>query len=214
LSKYRSRLLPVTGASAIAKSRQVFNVLPELCAQDFDEWRIRLLSTQRQLKETDARLIGMLVAQKKWKTSAHGLLDDYTTYSRRDLHPALCECASLFGWITRHMNSLSKERPTVDQWWDELATILIYLYPEGPRDKHVWERAGGYTSDLSANTTGREQWKSLFSELRKGAELGDATIHSLIEECRSDYSTNAELSLLVDNCPFHLEISRNDAFLD
>jgi hypothetical protein len=214
LAEHRNRLLPVAGDNSVSKAVQVFNDFPELGPTDFDNWRVQLLSNRAHLQMSEAKMIGMLVSTKKWKSCANELLADYVNYSRYDLHYALCECENLFGWITRYRYSISKELPTLKQWWKELFHILLYLYPEGPSDKHIWERCGGSMSDLSTRSVGKDQWRKVLSDLRKGAYQGEATIGSLISECRNDYGGNADLALLINHCPFDLKLSSDDSFID
>ncbi|AMV35122.1 hypothetical protein VN12_23550 [Pirellula sp. SH-Sr6A] len=210
----RQQLLPVSGADSVVFALSAFRVFPELTQSDFDDWRVRLLTAQRNLPTTTARQIGALLSKNGWRNCADGLLSDYSAYSRQDLHPALCECSNLFGWLTRFRYGFSRESPSIDQWWEEIENVLLYLYPEGPRDKHLWERSGGHVGDLRVHTTGREQWSKLITDLKKGKDFGEASLNTLLSVCLSDYGSNSDITLLVANCPFKLRISRDDSFVD
>lgn len=84
-------------------------------------------------------------------------------------------------------------------FWRELTALLTQMYPSGPREQHVWERADGDPSRLLPGTSGRTAWYDAVSMLRRGG--GGATVASLLREAREDYPLNTGLWLLVGQQP-------------
>lgn len=52
--------------------------------------------------------------------------------------------------------------------WQLLQDLMSELYPEGPEDQSIWERAGGDRSKLALNGTGQAKWFSALRTLRLG----------------------------------------------
>lgn len=67
------------------------------------------------------------------------------------------------------------------------------LYPSGPHQDGLWERAGGDLSRLTYDGSGAIRWWAAIRLIEKGGG-GDITIDSLVAQMRSDYPSNAALS--------------------
>ena len=76
-----------------------------------------------------------------------------------------------------------------------LRDLLPDLYPAGPVDQHVWERAGGDISRLTLGKPGRAMWHEALRLLDRGGG-GAIDVRSLIAEARSDYPNNDGLRAL------------------
>jgi metacaspase-1 len=69
--------------------------------------------------------------------------------------------------------------------WQELQKLMPELYPGGPEDQSIWERAGGDRSKLTLNGTGQAKWFSALRTLRLGgggAISRTSLLHAVCEE--------------------------------
>lgn len=80
--------------------------------------------------------------------------------------------------------------------WRELVDLAAELYGRGPADRGIWERAGGDIGALTLGSTGRADWFSAISELRRGGGGGGITVARLLAEIETDYPSNSRLSRL------------------
>lgn len=78
--------------------------------------------------------------------------------------------------------------------WRDLLALLVRLYPSGPREYRVWERAGGDVSRLPSDTNPRTAWFDAVSLMKKGG--GGATLESLLHEVGQDYPLDADVPRL------------------
>ncbi|OAT68666.1 hypothetical protein AWB85_24165 [Mycobacteroides immunogenum] len=67
------------------------------------------------------------------------------------------------------------------------------LYPSGPHQDGLWERAGGDPSRLNYDGSGASRWWNAIRLIEKGGG-GDITIESLVAQMQLDYPGNATLS--------------------
>ncbi|WP_206151884.1 hypothetical protein, partial [Staphylococcus aureus] len=67
------------------------------------------------------------------------------------------------------------------------------LFPKGPNDGDLWEKADGKVSELHHNTTGEDAWRKALAELRKGG-CKDITISKLLKAMKDRYYSNRELN--------------------
>tara|TARA_R110000851_G_scaffold27216_1_gene76665 strand:- start:67 stop:591 length:525 start_codon:yes stop_codon:yes gene_type:complete len=81
----------------------------------------------------------------------------------------------------------------VNDAWQSLASILPVLYPSGPSDQEVWERAGGDVSRLRLHNSGRASWFSALKMLAQGGGGGGVSIYSLTDVVLEDFPNNPEL---------------------
>lgn len=85
--------------------------------------------------------------------------------------------------------------------WRDLEALLPDLYPAGPRDQGVWERAGGDASRLELIGTGRAIWFTALRTLSRGGGGPAISRRSLIATAMEDYPHHLELAALRDQCP-------------
>jgi hypothetical protein len=84
---------------------------------------------------------------------------------------------------------------TATRWRNRLQTILSTLYPTGPTDRDVWERAGGDLSELTLGKYGRSMWFEALKLLANGGG-GDVNVHTLVAEALKDFPRNVHLLAL------------------
>jgi hypothetical protein len=75
----------------------------------------------------------------------------------------------------------------------KLEDIISELYPAGPIDQDIWQRAGGDVSRLRLNGTGRAQWFSALRTLKQGGGGENISIDSLMLEVKSDFPNHPSL---------------------
>lgn len=84
---------------------------------------------------------------------------------------------------------------TAGQWRDHLQTVLPDLYPAGPTDRDIWERAGGDLSRLTLGKSGRSMWFEAMKLLTQGGG-GDISVQHLVAEALKDFPGNFHLLAL------------------
>lgn len=78
-----------------------------------------------------------------------------------------------------------------DDRWRELRSLLVRLYPGGPLDERIWQRAGGDVSRLPVQSSGRTAWYDAVSLMERGG--GGATLSSLVREVHEDFPEDPEV---------------------
>ena len=109
-----------------------------------------------------------------------------------DVRDELRVCSSLLDFFTTFRLGL---RPLAeDEKVEWLEVIAVQLYPNGPEQEHLWDRAGGHDADLSYQGSGRSRWHDALKKARfgRGPSLAKLTLSML-----SDYPDNEELRFLV-----------------
>ena len=136
----------------------------------YDEQRfLRLvensISRTASLATPDAEGIGRLVLERRWEDVAATLIARYRN-GRRDLKPALRACCDMLDFWERVFLGLTP----ISEWekWKVFETLAAELYPGGPDDGGLWERAGGKDADLSSRGAGRTRWQEAMRNVRNG----------------------------------------------
>ena len=75
---------------------------------------------------------------------------------------------------------------------DDLIDVMTALYPKGPSERNVWERAGGTLSSIDLNGEGQTQWYRALDVIRKGGG-GVITLPSLLTVVRQDFPNHPGL---------------------
>ena len=87
-----------------------------------------------------------------------------------------------------------KEMTTDGARLQAVTAVFCSLYPLGPTDQAIWERAGGDLSRLTLSGQGRTDWFSAIQLMERGG--GALTIEVLCREALSDYPRNRDLERL------------------
>jgi adenosylhomocysteine nucleosidase len=101
--------------------------------------------------------------------------------------------AFAFEMIARSFSENPQAAKITDLYWTKLEELAVSLYPTGPEERSIWERAGGDVSILTNADNRREMWRSALRELKKGGGGKSLTPRSLIEEMAKDYPNNQEI---------------------
>lgn len=84
--------------------------------------------------------------------------------------------------------------PTVDHNAQQaITTLFCQLYPLGPTDQAIWERAGGDLSRLPLSGQGRTDWYRAIQFIHRG---GPVTISMICSEALLDFPRNRDLERL------------------
>jgi len=78
--------------------------------------------------------------------------------------------------------------------WSKLHKLMIELYPGGPQDQSIWERAGGDLSRLTLTGSGYAKWFSALKILRLGGG-GEISQSSLLLTAQEEFPHHPEIIL-------------------
>jgi hypothetical protein len=116
--------------------------------------------------------------------------------SEADFRPALIGARSVLNlglWERFRYGYLLGEQQSAEsvrQVWLDLA---IRLYPLGPDQNHIWERAGGNPAKLGSAGSREDHWRDAFRLLRDGGGGKDISHWQLMKEMKKDFPENDEL---------------------
>lgn len=179
--------------SAILRSLGKVNITNQTLLANF------IYGYNEQLSQMESASLGKIIYRKRWTKCADGIYDKAIyNYSYR---PALQECylllerwkkfnIFLFGYIS----SISISE---DEWWTGLLVVACKLFPKGPNDDDLWEKADGKASDLHHNTTGEDAWRKALAKLRKGG-CKNISVSKLLNTMKDRYYINEELNSLIE----------------
>ena len=94
----------------------------------------------------------------------------------------------------RKMRTPLAEMATNSGQLKRITAVFCSLYPLGPTDQSIWERAGGDLSRLTLSGQGQTDWFRAIQLIHRGG--GTLTIEELCHEALSDYPRNRDLELL------------------
>ena len=150
----------------------------------------------RALPTRDAEVIGQLLLEREWRQATEHLVERYRG-GRRDLEPALRICRDFIGVWDRWFLGLTPVSES--EKWRALESLASKLYPAGPNDQGLWERAGGDDADLSSTGSGRMRWRGGMRDMRQGRR---PTPSALLAEMMEDFPHNQRLHYLAKDALF------------
>ena len=89
--------------------------------------------------------------------------------------------------------------------WQALESLAAELYPSGPDDHGLWERAGGNDADLPSTGSGRMRWRQGIRYMRQGKPPAPAV---LLADMMEDYPHNERLVHLARDAVFQGEVEK------
>ena len=185
-------LLPNRVGTAV----QIVTALGRYDQQKFLRLLRKLTSLTTSLTITDAEGIGHLVLERRWEDVAADLVGQFKS-GRRDLSPALRACYDMLNWWERFVLGLVPV--TEREKWEGLWELAVELYPGGPDDDGLWERAGGDDADLSIRGDGGTRWRKAVRKIRKGR---GPTPSALLAAMRKDFPNNERIPHLAGDRVF------------
>ena len=180
----------------IGAAIRIVAALEQYNEQRFIRLLQHMISSNDSLPFLDAEGIGRLVSERRWDTVAGDLLACYQS-GRRDLKPALRACYTLFDIWTRFFLGLTP--PSEMEKWEVFEELATELYPGGPDDEGLWERAGGKDADLKHRGNGHDRWRQALRKIRYGKKPRPT---ALLKRILEDYPRNEHVLYLADNHVF------------
>lgn len=156
----------------------------------------RALSCTAVLATADAKVIGSLLVQNRWRGAVASLVVQYRS-GRTDIGPALRECYDLLDFWDRITLLLSPI--SAKEKWKGFEELAVELYPGGPDEAGLWERAGGDNADLSTREEGRERWRKAIRNTRNGKGPSPSALLSAMME---DFPNNERIPNLAGDPVF------------
>lgn len=80
--------------------------------------------------------------------------------------------------------------------WETLGGLMPELYPGGPGDQEIWERAGGDISRLRIQGSGRGTWFAALKMLERGGGGAGISYGTLVNSAIADYPNHPALAKL------------------
>lgn len=139
-----------------------------------------------------AERLGHIILARNWSTLLRRVRD--CVHSHRELQATLRVCASMFSAFSQWMLGLSTI--TLDEKWGSFAVIAADLYPSGPDQRDLWERAGGSNSDLLSHSTGADNWRHALRIVQRGA---GPVASKLLAEMQKDFKGNPDLRFIAED---------------
>ena len=148
------------------------------------------------LTRADAEAIGRLILEREWENAAADIVGRYKI-GRRDLRPTLSTCRRMIGFWDRY--TLDLEAVPKSEKWQFLESLATELYPGGPDDQGLWERAGGKDADLPSKSDGRTRWGKAMRDMRNGRGPAPS---ALLADMKEDFPNNEQIGRLVKDPAF------------
>lgn len=169
--------------------------------REYGEPRFRRLinsvvSRTTSLPASAAEAIGGLIFDRGWRHAATDVAHRYRS-GRQDLQPVVRACYDMLGIWDRLTLRLTPV--TEAEKWQALQSLAVELYPRGPGDHGLWERAGGNDADLPSTEPGRTQWGQGIRYMRKGKPPAPS---ALLAGMMEDYPHNKRLAHLARDAVF------------
>ena len=154
------------------------------------------MSRTTSLWARDAEGIGHLILKRQWNEATADLVTRYE-YGRSDLRPALRTCHDMLDFWVRWRLWLTPIPET--EKWQAFEELAAELYPSGPDDQGLWDRAGGDDADLSSKEDGRTRWRKALRNIRNGKGPIPAAI---LTEMMEDFPNNERIPHLAEDRVF------------
>lgn len=81
--------------------------------------------------------------------------------------------------------------------WDGLQDVLVAIYPRGPADQNIWQRAGGDLAAVVLGGSGRADWFGALRLLREGGGGAGISFRGLADAAARDFPNNSNLRKLI-----------------
>lgn len=167
----------------------VFSSVEYFTESEFIEWLIFHLEKSSNITVQNMGSIGQFINQKRWSQAALEVFKKLQS-STLDLRLILNNCRNLLPiWERLTIGNVSD-----DERWQALLDLSKYLYPKGPDDESIWQRAGGEVArafwfGFSASHT----WDNALRKIRNGSNPHPKR---LLCEMKSDFPQNEHISIL------------------
>ena len=174
-------------AASVGKIVRIIETLESFDEQRFLSWIDNRVLLRHPVAIADAQVLGDIILSRRWPLAVDKLVQ-LARQGRADVKPALVVCQTMVGFFWWWSLGLSSASQT--DMWMVLEELAADLYPNGPDDAGLWERAGGRDADLESFGTGRNRWRAAIGQLRRGR---GPRVSSLLEEMRRDFYSNDQI---------------------
>jgi hypothetical protein len=169
---------------------QLINVLPTYTELRFIPLLKCWLLAHRRMGFSEAEFLGNIISKRHWQRAVNFLISAVKS-GQNEVKPALSNCLDMVGYFDKWTLGLSVI--TRDDKWLILEELTVDLYPRGPDDNELWERAGGQNYHLKTSGTGQARWHNALSLIRRGSA---PSVVQLLAEMNHDFPTNAQINHL------------------
>jgi hypothetical protein len=153
-----------------------------------------LVAERGRLSDRESRDLGRVMFERGWKAAVGPLIE--LAEQRRDLQPAARVASKLLGVVDRYRLQAQAKgvawlglKTTVKDFRDAVFEMAVDLYPRGPADGDIWERAGGNLADLPTASTPRQAWSRALTQVKRGS-TGAPAITALVDVMIADFPAN------------------------
>ncbi|EKO5230716.1 hypothetical protein P0J02_001496 [Vibrio parahaemolyticus] len=175
---------------------QLIDNLPAYGESRFIQWLEYWLSTNRSMTYSETELLGNLIHNRHWQRVVDRLVR-VARDGQNDVKPALRFCRNMVNIFDIWLLGISVI--TSDEKWHVLEELAADLYPGGPDDGELWDRAGGRNSHLVFSGTGHARWHDALLQIRKGR---GPLLTRLLDEMKRDFPANSRLHHLANDSRF------------
>lgn len=145
--------------------------------------------SNHQFSTEEAERAGQLASLRNWQSLTRKLFSKFGTFGQLRSYFSVC-----IDHLTIWELLFSGLRPPTPSDIDKLLLeTSTKLYPTGPTDKDIWQRAGGDHSHLDLSGNGKDQWYRALQLINLG---GSISIFDLLNHMLYDYPSNSELQKL------------------
>lgn len=131
--------------------------------------------------------------------AASDLLDDKSAADASGSQLVAAAHAAAFAFELLAQSRQAQPATSVPSTPGGLHAFVATLYPLGPSERNVWERAGGDLSTITLGGTGRSMWWTALRELGQGGGGSEISLRSLILVMLDDYPRNETLALIAQS---------------
>lgn len=150
------------------------------------------------LQDMQSERLGNLVRSKGYKHTAKEIFEKAKNNNSYRIALERCKDLLSLGFFDRLFHGhLFGEKITKDDVYSAITQICIELYPQGPEDRDLWQRASGDISKLYQNYSREENWRTAIKLLRNGGGGKNITTQSLLNAMIEDYPNNTQLKHLL-----------------
>ncbi len=143
--------------------------------------------------------LGSLLYTNQFRQSAERIFEKAKDNASFKIALNKCKDLVYVGLIDKFLyRHLFSETITDEVAYAALRELALLLYPQGPEQNDLWERAGGKNSKLNNHQTREESWYHALHLLQYGGGGRDISVKSLLKEMHSDFQQNKGVSHLLD----------------
>ncbi|UJW77685.1 GAP1-N1 domain-containing protein [Rhizobium sp. SL42] len=187
------RILSKLSNGRIGEGLDLIAVLQGFDHARYSNWISNAVRATCPISEPDAERIGKMLSARGQRDVVDNLVYLFRG-GRTDLKPALRYAIELVGHWDRWILGLS---PLAErEKWESFIQIAAELYPNGPDNLNLWDRAGGRDSELIHHGSGLSRWRDAVTQMQRGKP---PRVGQLVREMRKDYENNSNLRFLADD---------------